>query len=144
MANPSHEEVMERLFLLRGIPLFDGVPADQLLPLAHVAKRASFDQGHTIFEEDTIGDELFLVARGRVTIEHEGREVANLGTRECFGEMAILDEQPRSATARAVEPTECLVVKRTDFDDLLDIAPGLARGVIRVLTRRLRETLEAT
>lgn len=138
----SQEDVMERLFLLRGIALFDEVPADQLLPLAHVAHRRSFPEGGLIFEEGDVGDQLYLVARGEVAIEHEGCAVARFGPRECFGEMAILDDRPRSATARAVLDSECLVVGRADFDDLLDIAPGLARGVIRVLTRRLRNTLE--
>ncbi len=143
MDQATQEDVMERLFLLRGISLFDEVPADQLLPLAHVATRRHFDAGTVIFEVGEPGEELFLVARGEVLIERDGRDVATFGPRECFGEMAILDDQARSATARATAESECLVIGRGDFDDLLDIAPGLARGVIRVLTRRLRNTLEA-
>ena len=143
MDQATQEDVMERLFLLRGISLFDEVPADQLLPLAHVATRRTFDAGAVIFEVGEPGEELFLVARGEVLIERDGRDVATFGPRECFGEMAILDDRARSATARATVDSECLVIGRGDFDDLLDIAPGLARGVIRVLTRRLRNTLEA-
>ena len=138
----GQDEVMERLFLLRRIALFDEVSADQLLPLAHVARRQGFAAGQVIFEEGATGDSLYLVLDGEVIVEVGGRLVATLGRSECFGEMALLDESPRSASVRASGPVECLVVDRVGFDDLLEVAPGMARGVIRVLTQRLRATLE--
>lgn len=142
MADTTDDEVMEHVFLLRGVPLFDEIPAEQLLPLAQVAQRKPFSGGATIFKEGDAGDVLYLIIRGRVSIRFQGRELATLGPRECFGEMAILDNQPRSADAVAAETTECLTLHADDFDNLLEIAPGLARGVIRVLTRRLRAVRE--
>jgi hypothetical protein len=140
---PSHEEVMLRLFLLKGVELFRDVPADQLLPLAHVARRVSFLPGELIFEEDAPGDELFVVADGAVAIEKGGTTLATLRQRAPFGEMAILDDEgARSAAARAVEATDCLVISREDFYDLFDIAPGLARGVIKVLVARARKNMD--
>lgn len=140
---PSHEEVMLRLFLLKGVDIFRDVPADQLLPLAHVARRVSFAPGEVIFAAGAPGDELFVVAKGAVAIEKaDGSLVATLKQRAPFGEMAILDDAgERSAAARAVEATDCLVIGRDDFYDLFDIAPGLARGVIKVLVERARKNI---
>ncbi|MEZ4268632.1 MAG: cyclic nucleotide-binding domain-containing protein [Myxococcota bacterium] len=137
----THDEMMNRVLLLRDVPLFDAIAADQLLPLAQVARRRAVEADTVIFEEGQQGFELFLILEGRVAIEHDGRTVAELGRRECFGEMAILDDGPRSAAARAIEDTELLLIHRDDFDNMLDIAPGLSRGVIRVLTRRMRGVL---
>jgi hypothetical protein len=140
---PSHEEVMLRLFLLKGVDIFRDVPADQLLPLAHVARRVSFKVGEIIFEEGAPGDELFVVANGAVAIEKGGGTLATLRQRAPFGEMAILEDAGhRSAAARAVEATDCLVIGRDDFYGLFDIAPGLARGVIKVLVERARKNMD--
>ena len=142
VAKTAQDDVMEKLFLLRGVDLFAQVPADQLLPLAEVAKRQTFEQGTTIFEADDPGQELYVVVEGEVIIERDGQQVAVFGPRAAFGEMAILDNSPRSASARVDKETECLLVGHDDFGELLDIAPGLARGVMRVLTTRLRNTLD--
>ena len=138
----GHDDVMEKLFLLRGVELFNQVPADQLLPLAELAVRGSYQAGSVIFNADDPGDQLYVVVSGEVIIERDGQTVATLGRGQAFGEMAILDDAPRSATVRVDQTTECLLVGHDDFGELLDIAPGLARGVMRVLTMRLRNTLE--
>ena len=138
----GHDDVMEKLFLLRGVELFNQVPADQLLPLAELAVRGSYTAGTVIFNADDPGDQLYVVVSGEVIIERDGQTVATLGRGNAFGEMAILDDAPRSATVRVDQTTECLLVSHDDFGELLDIAPGLARGVMRVLTMRLRNTLE--
>jgi CRP/FNR family cyclic AMP-dependent transcriptional regulator len=138
----GHDDVMEKLFLLRGVELFNQVPADQLLPLAELAGRGSYAAGSVIFNADDPGDQLYVVVSGEVIIERDGQTVATLGRGQAFGEMAILDDAPRSATVRVDQTTECLLVSHDDFGELLDIAPGLARGVMRVLTMRLRNTLE--
>jgi hypothetical protein len=138
----SHDDVMEKLFLLRGVELFNQVPADQLLPLAELAVRKAYPAGEVIFNADDPGDQLYVVVSGEVIIERDGQTVATLARGHAFGEMAILDDAPRSATVRVDQATECLLVGHDDFGELLDIAPGLARGVMRVLTMRLRSTLE--
>ena len=72
-----------------------------------------------------------------------GDRVAVLGVKECFGEMALLDQSARSASVRAIKDVELLAISRDDFQDLLDLHPALARGIIRVLTQRLRVATEA-
>ncbi len=138
----SHDDVMEKLFLLRRVDLFDQVPADQLLPLAELAVRKSFPANSVIFNANDPGDQLYVVVSGAAIVERDGRIVATLERGDAFGEMAILDDAPRSATVRVDIATECLLIAHDEFGELLDIAPGLARGIMRVLTIRLRNTLE--
>ncbi len=138
----SHDDIMEKLFILRRVELFNQVPADQLLPLAELAVRKSFPPNSVIFNTDDPGDQLYVVVSGEAIVERDGHIVATLERGDAFGEMAILDDAPRSATVRVDIATECLLIARDKFDELLDIAPGLARGILRVLSMRLRNTLE--
>ena len=143
---PSHEEVMLRLFLLKGVELFRDVPADQLLPLAHVARRVSFGSGELIFEEGDPGDELFVVADGAVAIEKAGVTLATLRQRAPFGEMAILDGSPRSASVRSVGASTAFEFARLGFIGLLAegnlAAYKLVHQMAMVLVARQRSTTQ--
>ena len=135
------------MLLLKNVPLLAGIPTDQLVIVADIAEERRFDGGETVFEQGTPGEHLYLIVRGRAAVvmgSEAGEEVelARLGEGEVFGELALLDDAPRSATIRALEPLECLVLSREDFRDLLDVSPALARSVIRVLTHRIRATLQ--
>jgi putative Mg2+ transporter-C (MgtC) family protein len=85
-----------------------------------------------------IGAGTILKLEGEVEVLHGGERVAVLGVKECFGEMALLDSSVRSASIRVRNDVELLVIARDDFQDLLELHPALARGIIRVLTHRLR------
>jgi hypothetical protein len=135
-------EPMDRVFLLHTIPLFKGSSADQLLAIAEICQQAAFRADETIFEPGDEARFLYLIVNGRVEILREGRQVVVFGERDCFGELAILDDASRSTSARALEDTDCLVISREDFQGLLSISPELATGTISVLTRRLRTALE--
>jgi CRP-like cAMP-binding protein len=82
-----------------------------------------------------------MVVRGGIRIMRATHELALLGPREGFGEMAILDQETRSATATAAEPTTLLKIDRDSFDRLIEQNPSVARGIYRMLTQRLRSTL---
>jgi CRP-like cAMP-binding protein len=82
-----------------------------------------------------------MIVSGSVRISRGSHELARLGPREGFGEMAILDREARSATVTAAEATTVLRIDRDSFDRLIDQNPAIARGIYRVLTRRLRSTL---
>jgi CRP-like cAMP-binding protein len=97
--------------------------------------------GETVFRQGETGDAFFMVVQGSVRILRGSHELAVLGPREGFGEMAILDQETRSATAVAAEPTTLLKIDRDSFDRLIEQNPSVARGIYRMLTRRLRNTL---
>jgi CRP-like cAMP-binding protein len=131
---------MEMVFQLHGIPLFAGLSTEQLLPVASVSQRTVAQPGEVICEQGAMGDKLYLILQGEVEVVRDGQRLATLGPADCFGEMAILDGSPRSATVRALGEVALIATARADFRDLLGLYPGLARGIIDVLVERLRRT----
>ncbi|MCB9598156.1 MAG: cyclic nucleotide-binding domain-containing protein [Sandaracinaceae bacterium] len=130
---------LEKVLALKSARVFSQVEAEDLAAMAHAAEEHAFDAGATIVEEGEVGDVLFLLLSGRVTVQRSGTTLATLGPGETFGEMAVLDAEPRSATVVAEEATECLAIASDDFYDVLREQSEIAEGVIRVLTHRLRE-----
>ncbi|MSP92018.1 MAG: cyclic nucleotide-binding domain-containing protein [Myxococcales bacterium] len=129
---------MQRVFTLKNVPLLSDLSGEQLLPVSDIVQDRTFEPGDLIFQEGDPGDHLYVIEEGEVDVLKGGVRVATLGMNECFGEMALLDSSPRSASVRARRTARVLVISRDDFQDLLDMHPALARGVIRVLTQRLR------
>ena len=139
----------EREEQLARVPFFEGLTSEALTLIAGVTTEESHSMGTRIFQYGDPGDKLFIILEGKVRISREisgmGEEaLAVLASGELFGEMALLDESPRSADARAHEKCRLLVIKKDDFDDLLffhkDLAYEVLWASIRVLTARLRET----
>lgn len=105
----------------------------------------SFDAGEVIFEEGDLGTEMYVIQEGEVEIvkelQGEGeRQLALLSHGDFFGEMSILEELPRTATARAVSDCKLLAINGTTFDRMLRKNPEIAVRMMRKLSRRLRET----
>jgi HD-GYP domain-containing protein (c-di-GMP phosphodiesterase class II) len=130
---------------LRKLEFFAGMPDEHLALVARVARPLRFRSGQVVIEENSAADTFFIVRSGRVCITKRldaGEElpIDEVGKGGFFGEMALLDEGPRSATARALEPTSLLEISRNDFKLLLDKAPLLAYAMLRVLSTRLRGT----
>lgn len=138
---------MERVIHLKKIPMFSGLQARELAAIGSIAKERSFPTGSLIIREGSTGDSLFLVLRGRVSVvkgmvSSEPLLLAEMGPDECFGEMALFDRQPRSASVVALEDTEVLELGRFEFEEIMREFPGIAIHACRVFTRRLRELHE--
>ena len=129
---------LEKVLLLRNAPLFERVAGEDLAPLARVAEPETFAKGDTIFRTGDHGDSLYVVIRGKVVVSRDERPIAHLGPGDAFGEMAVLDAGPRSATVLAEEETEVLRIGSEEFYEVLQEQTELADGVIRVVTQRLR------
>ncbi|MDB4997550.1 MAG: cAMP-binding protein [Myxococcaceae bacterium] len=134
---------------LARVSFFDGLTRDALTLIAQVTTEESHGLGTKIFQFGDPGDKLFIILDGKVRISREvsgmGEEaLAVLGAGEVFGEMALLDESPRSADARVHERCRLLVISKDAFDDLLFLHKDLAFEVlwscVRMLSSRLRET----
>jgi CRP/FNR family cyclic AMP-dependent transcriptional regulator len=136
---------------LRCIPLFSGLSPDKLAQLAAAALYQSFPRGQIIFSRGDAGDRAFVIVNGAIDLvidSPDGRELilSRLGPGEHFGEMALLDENRRSASARAAVRTELVVVLRTNFMQCLEQYPDMSRQIIHSLAHRLRvadEKIEA-
>ena len=96
------------------------------------------DAGEKIFLEHDIGREMYVVVSGRVDVLTYGKVLEQIGPGGIFGEMALVDDGPRSAAALAAEATEVVVIDENMFAVLLREEPGFAIAVMRVLAKRLR------
>lgn len=136
--NPMYSTV-EKLLLLRTAPMFAKLRGEDLATLARVAEVESYEDGETVFSEHDPADALYVVVRGKVGIVRNGERLATFGSGEPFGEMGVLDAQPRSADAVCEGHTEVLRIGSEEFYDALHEQVEIAEGVIRMLSRRLRE-----
>ena len=137
---------MNRVLFLKDIPLFKYLVLDDLLIIDDTLAQKEFLAGETVFTEGSLGTEFCIVQRGTVLIRKkiaEGeRELARLGPGECFGEMALFDDAPRSATAVAATDCTLLTLERSRFNSLLTQRPEMALVICRVLSLRLRAANE--
>lgn len=132
---------VEKVLFLKSIDLFSQIPGEDLAQVALISTEESREHGEEIFAEGEAGDALYLVLDGKVRVHRQDRVIAELGERECFGEMAILDAAPRSATVTAVTDTNLLKLTREDFQEIMSEKAEIAMGIIKVLTRRLRDAI---
>jgi CRP-like cAMP-binding protein len=139
----------EHVTWLQGVELFRGLKPIALQRIARVTHEVTFDAGASIFRHGDPGDKLWLLLEGKVRIARElhglGEEtLAILSAGQMFGEMALLDESPRSADAWAHTRCKLLTVPKDGFDDLLftdrDLAYEVLWSMVRMLSSRLRET----
>ena len=136
--------------LLQGVPLFGNISEAQLRRLAAAARFCAYPQDAAIVEqgrrvEDSQdGDSLYVIVEGhvRVVLEHEGteEELARLGPGDFFGEMSLLDGQPRSATVLAEEEIMCLILSRWELLRAMRRDPEIAIQMLAVMSQRLRAT----
>ena len=128
---------------LATIPLFSGLPEEELERFAELTRERSYPKGSVILFQDDPGDSLFVLRAGRVKvvlIGEDGREVI-LGVLEPgahFGELALIDDQPRSAHVIAMEDAQLLVLRREDFRRRVEANPTVAWALLTELSRRLR------
>lgn len=130
---------------LAQVSIFAGLDPDGLRELATAARKRAFRSNEVIFHRDDPGQVLYAIRKGKVKIyitSPDGQEVslAVFGPGEYFGELALLDGQPRSASAVAIEPVEAFALQRNDFIHAVMRHPRIAVQVMHVLSRRLRQT----
>ncbi len=142
----------EILPLLRTIPIFEGLSFTDLKKIELVVHKRTFMPDEIIFHEKQPGAGLYIISKGLVRLTKAANEekvtISELEEGEFFGEMALLDEYPRSAEAKAIKRTEVFGIFRPDLFDLMEHNPKLGYrillGLSKTLVGRLRETTEKT
>jgi len=129
--------------LLRTVPIFSELSEADIASLARLTSRRTCPKDTVVFFENEEGDSFFIIVDGRIKVTilgDDGREVilSVLGRGDFFGEMALLDNEPRSATAIAVEDSELLSLHRNDFQSVLSDNRSIMSALIKILTARLR------
>lgn len=133
---------------IRGSHMLRDISDTDLRKLADVCEKRQMSEGTTIFIENMPGEALFLISKGIVRVskmfaEGDEKTLVVLGPEDIFGEMAIIDGLPRSATARVAEDAELISLKKQDFEKLCQQEAGLAlqliMNIVKVFSKRIRE-----
>ncbi|MBO0948339.1 cyclic nucleotide-binding domain-containing protein [Fibrella forsythiae] len=129
---------IERVFLLKNTGLFADTPANVLGSIAPIMKEVSFSDGQEIVRKGDLGTSLFVIHDGNVGIYDGQQALAEMHKGDVFGELALLDAEPRSATVIAHGDVLLFRIDQDDFYDLMEERDELLRNIIRLLSRRIR------
>ena len=135
----------DRTPLLRSISLFEGLSDEDLLLLGHALEPRQFKAGTMIFDQGDTGSSMYIVESGEINIHLPGdasRRISlkDIARGEYFGELALFDEKPRSASALATTDAVLLELPRDTLEGFLARRPGVAMAILRTMSERLRET----
>ena len=129
---------IEKVLILKTVNMFSQTPDNVLAEVADLLEEIEAREGEMIFKQGDLGDSMYVIVDGKVSV-HDGERLLNyLGERDVFGEMALLDPEPRSASVKTIEPTRLFRLDQTPFYELIAERPEVATGIIRVLTGHLR------
>ena len=134
----SMYSTLEKTIILKSVDLFKSIPAENLSRVAQITDEVTFDANSPIFAEGDYGDSLFIVVDGNVRIHKGTQELAMLGKGTCLGEMALLDDEPRSADATVTEDSTLFKIEQEGFYEVMGSQSDIMEGIIKLLTGRLR------
>lgn len=133
----------EKLQFLKKTELFAELPETELKSICQIASEVAYPADATLFEEGDEGDSLYLIVNGEVSIIKAGTEVLFFNEKGyCLGEIALIDNKPRSATVKTVTSTQFLRITRHDFYNAMMREPRIGSGMFRVLNDKIRRDLE--
>ncbi len=131
--------VLEKTLLLKSVELFKTIPGHVLSKIAQIATEVQADINDQIFNEGEHGDSLYIIISGSVSVTRKGKSIATLEQGNCIGEMALLDQEPRSAGAIALDESILLKIDQEGFYELMSNNPDIMKQIVMMLTHRVRE-----
>jgi len=132
---------IEKVIFLQNVDVFSHVVTEQLAYIAAIAEEVSYLEKDVIFEVNQESDSMFVVAGGKVKLDRDGEEITTVGEKEAFGTWALFDDEPRVATATAVEDSLLLRIDRDDFHELLSDHTEITRAVLKNVAGRIRSLI---
>jgi cyclic nucleotide-binding protein/HEAT repeat protein len=130
---------IEKVLILKTVNMFSQTPDNILADVANLLEEIDVAENETIFKKGELGDSMYIIVNGKVRVHTDERFLNYLGESDVFGEMALLDPEPRVASVTAVEPTRLFRLDQAPFYQLMSERAEVATGIIRVLTRLLRD-----
>ena len=124
---------------LRSVSLFRNLRQRELEQVAQLADEVDLPEGHVLMREGENGTQAFIIVSGEARVVHGGRELAVLGPGAVLGEMALIAEGPRVATATLTKPAHLFVLAHREFHSLMEDSPAVRECVLNGVARRLRE-----
>jgi CRP-like cAMP-binding protein len=128
----------EKLDLLQRIPIFSGFDRRRMERLGMLADEVMVPAGKVLMRQGDSGSDMMVVVRGSVAVERDGNRLNTLSAGDFFGEIALVDGGPRTATVTTQEPTTLLVITHRDFHAMMDEFPEVAEQVLNALANRVR------
>jgi CRP/FNR family transcriptional regulator, cyclic AMP receptor protein len=126
-----------KIELIKRVPLFSHCSKKELGLVAQIADEIDLPEGKTLMREGDRGREFFVLVEGSADVRRRNRKVNTLGGGDFFGEIALVSQQPRTATVTTSSPVRALVVTEQSFRSLLDRAPDVQRKVLQALADRV-------
>jgi len=133
-----------RVERLRSVPLFSTCSEKQLEFIATRVEDLEFPEGKVLTEQGRSGGEFFIVLSGEAEVKKDGAVIARIGPGDFFGEIALLDNGPRTATVTARTALRCFVLSPRQFQDVLHQNADIAVTLLHAVTKRLRNTTPLT
>ena len=141
--------IPDKILRLKGINIFEGLSVSELAAIASVTEEVDYPVGEIVIREGESGETMFLIIKGEVSVikgaGEEGKreiELARIGTGDYFGEMALFEDAPRSATIRTVEEARFLILHKQEFTEIVREYPQIALHICRALSERIRKLHE--
>jgi CRP-like cAMP-binding protein len=128
--------------ILKTVSIFSGTPDETLAEVASLLAEVSIQAGETIFEKGEKGSSMYIIVDGQVLVHDGERRLNQLGERDVFGEMALVDSASRLASVTAIEDTRLLRLDQESFQKLMYERPEVVHGIMRVLSRHLRDRVQ--
>lgn len=125
--------------ILKAIPFFSQLSDEDLEAIGKIIQMQYFGPDQVVFEEGDYGEEMYIIKRGKVAVLRDFSQIAELTDHAFFGEMALVSEEPRNATIRAITDVEALVLKKDDFRHLLETVPSIATEVSYEVVKRANQ-----
>lgn len=139
---PDQLSLADKIEFLGTIPLFSSLPPDRLAKIAEFVEEKTYPPNTFLFHEGDPGDFLYLILSGEVSLIKEGIPLKTLRQRgDCMGEMALIDQSPRSASLMALTELRSLRLSRDHFNRVLNENPPISLELLKVMSTRLREDL---
>jgi CRP-like cAMP-binding protein len=129
-----------KLELLKHVPLFKRLGKKELQRLGQLADEVDVPAGKVLMRQGESAAEMAVISTGRVRVERDGHEVAQLGPGSWIGEMALVSEAPRNATVTAIDPSRLFIVGHREFHSLMNSMPSVRDGILECLAERARES----
>jgi CRP/FNR family cyclic AMP-dependent transcriptional regulator len=129
----------DKIEALRKAPLFEGLSKKELGQLARVSEDMEIPAGTTLTKEGELGHEFFVIVDGQTEVKRKGKNLGTRGAGDFIGEIALLEEVPRTATVKAKTDLRVFVLTSKDFHHLLEESPNVERKVLRTLAKRVAE-----
>jgi hypothetical protein len=133
---------IEKVIILKGVDIFSETAEELLVDIAYQLNSIEFEIGEMIVKKGDTADCMYVIVDGLVKVHDGDYVLAELGSRDFFGELALLDDQPRSASITALEKTQLLLLQRDVFQEIIHDYPEVTRGIMRVLSQRLRGVID--